>query len=97
MSEARNLASEKGEWKRGATGGKAETGNDRKAPPDTSGGWRRNGRKVAWMSRGRPVGDRTAFMPAEGRRTGPAGVRASVVAVKRGNARGAKGRRKVET
>ena len=55
------------------------------------------GRSRGWMSRGRPVGDRTAFMPVEGRRTGPAGVRASVVAKKRGNARGAKGRRKVET
>ena len=33
----------------------------------------------------------------QGPKSRPAGVRASIVAMKRGNARGAKGRRKVET
>lgn len=37
------------------------------------------------------------FMAARPEEPSPGGVRASIVAVKRGNARGAKGRRKVET
>jgi len=40
---------------------------------------------------GRSVGDKTEFMPLRGRRAAPNEVRASVVAMKRGNSRGAKG------
>jgi hypothetical protein len=40
---------------------------------------------------GRSVGDKTEFMPLTGRRAASNEVRASVVAMKRGNSRGAKG------
>jgi hypothetical protein len=49
------------------------------------------------MNQGSRSGQGAAFMAARrARRTGPEGDRASVVAQKRGNARGAKGGRKVE-
>lgn len=59
------------------------------------GGWRQNGRKVKTMNQGDLFGCQMVFMleRAEEPRTG---VRATVVALKRGNARGAKGRRKVD-
>ena len=49
------------------------------------------GTKGVYVKQGDLFGVRTVFV-----RAGRAGVRASVVARKRGNARGAKGRRKVE-
>ena len=49
------------------------------------------------MNRGSQTGEGTAFMAAKGpEELCPGGDRASVVAKKRGNARGAKGGRKVE-
>ena len=61
------------------------------------GGWRRNDGKVGCMNQGDLSGIRTVFIPPHGgRRADRAGVRAAVVARKRGNARGAKGRRKVD-
>ena len=49
------------------------------------------------MNQGSRSGEGTAFMAGwRARRTGPEGDRVSVVAWKRGNARGAKGDRKVE-
>ena len=62
---------------------------------ERSGGWRRNGRKAKPMTQrdlrgsGRPT--RTHAPPCR-----PAGVRASIVASKPGNAGGAKGRRKMD-
>ena len=55
----------------------------RKAAPSPSGGWRQNGRKRKRDKQGDLSGDRTAFMARAARRTGPAGVRASIVARKR--------------
>jgi len=60
-----------------------ETVNERKAATSPEGGWRQNGRKCKRGKQGDLSGDRTAFMVAEARRTGPAGVRASIVARKR--------------
>ena len=60
-------------------------GSVRKRLWGASGGWRRNGRKVGSMNRG----DLAMAVTARG-------VRAFVVAMKRGNARGAKGGREVE-
>jgi len=57
--------------------------NDRKATVPSKGGWRQNGRKRERSKQGDLPGHRTAFMVAAARRTGPAGVRASVVARKR--------------
>jgi hypothetical protein len=59
------------------------------------GGWGQNGWKCGRDKQGAPSGDRPVFM-AKSPKTRPTGVRASIVAEKRGNARGAKGRRKVE-
>ena len=62
-----------------------------------SGGWRQNDEKVEHMNQGDLAGVWTVFTPDEsGRRAGQPGVRAAIVAMKRGNARGAKGRRKVD-
>ena len=60
-----------------------ETVNRRKAAASPAGGWRQNGRKRERSKQGDLPGDRTAFMAAAARRTGSAGVRASVVARKR--------------
>jgi len=60
-----------------------ETVSERKAATSPSGGWRQNGRKCKRGKQGDLSGDRTAFMAAAARRTGPAGVRASIVAKKR--------------
>lgn len=60
-----------------------------------SGGWRRNDEKVGYMNQGDLTGVWTVFMPSC-RRAGQSGVRATIVVTKRGNARGAKGRRKVD-
>ena len=57
--------------------------NRRKAAASPEGGWRQNGRKRERRKQGDLPGDRTEFMAAAARRTGPAGVRASVVARKR--------------
>ena len=54
-----------------------------KAANSSAGGWRQNGRKRERSKQGDLPGHRTAFMAAAARRTGPAGVRASVVARKR--------------
>jgi hypothetical protein len=61
-----------------------------------SGGWRRNDGKVGYMNQGGLAGAWTVFMPLC-RRAGQPGVRAAIVARKRGNARRAKGRREVDT
>ena len=55
----------------------------RKAAASPEGGWRQNGRKRERSKQGELPGDRTGFMAAVARRTGPAGVRASVTARKR--------------
>jgi hypothetical protein len=60
-----------------------ETVSERKAATAPPGGWRQNGRKCKRDKQGDLPGDRTAFMATEARRTGSAGVRASVVAKKR--------------
>ena len=60
-----------------------ETVNQQKAAASPEGGWRQNGRKRERDKQGDLPGHRTAFMAAAARRTGPAGVRASVVATKR--------------
>src|ERR1039457_2765122 len=60
-----------------------ETVNERKAATSPEGGWRQNGRKRKRDKQGDLLGDRTACMAPAARRTGPAGVRASVVARKR--------------
>src|SRR3990172_12546169 len=70
-------------------------GSVRKRRRGLRGGWRRKGRKVVYVKQGDLSGVRTEFKP-ERRRADRAGVRAPIVALKRGNARGAKGRRKVE-
>ena len=61
------------------------------------GGWRRNGWTVVHVKQGDLVGAKAVFMLGVSRRAGRTGVRAFVGARKRGNARGAKGRREVET
>lgn len=59
------------------------------------GGWGRKGWKCGRDKQGDPPGpERSSW--SEDPKSRLAGVRASVVARKRGNARGAKGRRKVE-
>jgi hypothetical protein len=60
-----------------------ETVNERKAATSPEGGWRQNGRKCKGGKQGDLSGDRTVFLAAVARRTGPAGVRASIVARKR--------------
>ena len=60
-----------------------ETVSEQKAATSPEGGWRQNGRKCKRGKQGDLSGDRTAFMAAAARRTGPAGVRASIVARKR--------------
>jgi hypothetical protein len=57
--------------------------NRQKAAASPEGGWRQNGRKRERSKQGDLPGDRTAFMAAVARRTGPAGVRASITARKR--------------
>jgi hypothetical protein len=57
--------------------------NRGKAAASPEGGWRQNGRKRERRKQGDLLGDRTAFMAAAARRTGPAGVRASITAMKR--------------
>src|SRR5436190_20175837 len=59
------------------------------------GGWGQKGWKRGRDKQGDPPGTERCSWSA-GPKSRPAGVRASVVAKKRGNARGAKGRRKVE-
>ena len=59
--------------------------------------WRWNGQKLERYESGITSREGTEFMAASrARRTGPEGDRAFIVARKRGNARGAKGGRKVE-
>lgn len=60
--------------------------NVRKRPVEPSGGWRRKDRKAECMKQ--------RDLPGAGQR--PAGVRAFIVATKRSNVRGAKGRRKMD-
>jgi hypothetical protein len=75
-------------------------GSVRKRPPGASGGWRRNGRDGRAREAGRPVHvGILVFMRAWGAEEPGAGtgVRVAIVAVKRRNGRGAKGRRKVKT
>lgn len=52
-------------------------------------------RKVVYVKQGDLSGERTVFMRNR-RRAARTEVRAFIVAMKRGNARGAKGRRKVD-
>src|SRR6266516_6074751 len=59
------------------------------------GGWGQKGWKCGRDKQGDPSGPERGSWPL-GPKSCPTGVRASVVATKRGNARGAKGRRKVE-
>ncbi len=75
----------------------AETKRERRQMPGLGrrGGWRRKGWKRGRDKQGDPPGTERCSWPS-GPKSRPAGVRASVVAKKRGNARGAKGRRKVE-
>ncbi len=54
----------------------------------TSGGWRQNEGKVGYMDQGDLSGSSRSILRL--------GVRAFIVVMKRGNARGAKGRRKVD-
>jgi hypothetical protein len=70
-------------------------------PGATRGGWRRNGRKIRSHEARRPGWVRTAFMQPQpvgprARKNRQPGVRAFIVARKRGNAREAKGRRKMD-
>ena len=60
-----------------------------------SGGWRWNDGKAGYMNQGDLAGVWAVFTPLC-RRAGQPGVRAAIVAMKRGNVRGAKGRRKVD-
>ena len=71
-------------------------GNVAKRCWGASGGWRRNDGKVGYMNQGDLPGVVTVFMLETSRIAARAGVRAAIVARKRGNARGAKGRRKVD-
>ena len=57
--------------------------NRRKAAASPEGGWRQNGRKRERSKQGDLSRHRTEFMAATARRTGLAGVRASIVAEKR--------------
>ena len=59
------------------------------------GGWGQKGWTCGRDKQGDPSGTERSSWP-QGPKNRPAGVRASIVATKRGNARGAKGRRKVE-
>ena len=61
-----------------------------KAAASSESGWRQNGRKRKRDKQGDPTGTERCSWP-QGPKSRPAGVRASVVAKKRGNARGAKG------
>jgi hypothetical protein len=66
-------------------------------PRNAWGVWRWNGQKLERYESGITSREGTEFMAARGaRRAGPEGDRAFIVARKRGNARGAKGGRKVE-
>jgi hypothetical protein len=60
-----------------------------------SGGWRRNDGKVGYMNQGDLAGAWCGVHGRKARRADRSGVRAVIVAEKRGNSRGAKGRRKV--
>src|SRR6266487_879595 len=63
--------------------------------PGRRGGWGQKGWKCGRGKQGDPLGsERRSWLECPKNRL--AGVRASVVAMKRGNARGAKGRREVE-
>jgi hypothetical protein len=79
----RSLAVEGGAGQRDNERVLKETVNERKAATSPEGGWRQNGRKRKRDKQGDLLGDRTAFMAPAARRTGLAGVRASVVARKR--------------
>jgi len=59
------------------------------------GGWGQKGWKRGRDKQGDPPGTERCSWP-RGPKSRPGGVRASIVARKRGNARGAKGRRKME-
>jgi hypothetical protein len=61
-----------------------------------SGGWRRNDGKVGYMNQGDLSGIRRCSCWLSSRRAARPGVRAPIIVMKRGNARGAKGRRKVD-
>ena len=75
--------------------GRTATGSD---AGDAPGDWRRNAGKVTRVKQGDLKRPRTVFMSHKGTEEPTAsGVRASTVATKRGNARGAKGCREVET
>src|SRR5216684_301212 len=76
---------------------RAETKRERVQMPWLGrwGGWGRKGWKRGRDKQGDPPGTERCSWPS-GPKSRPAGVRASIVARKRGNARGAKGRRKVE-
>jgi hypothetical protein len=96
---------EKGEAKNGIRPGEGArkirdlTAGEHSEQQDRSawGGWRWNGRKLERYESGITSREGTEFMAAgRARRAGPAGDRAFIVARKRGNARGAKGGRKVE-
>jgi hypothetical protein len=63
--------------------------------PGRRGGWGQKGWTCGRDKQGDPPGPERCSWP-RGPKSRPAGVRASVGATKRGNARGAKGRRKVE-
>jgi hypothetical protein len=83
---------------RGPSRGKPGTlkGSVTKRYRGASGGWRRNDGKVRYMNQRGLIGTGTAFILARAEEPYRSGVRAAIVAEKRGNARGAKGRRKVE-
>jgi len=54
-------------------------------------------RTAACVKQGDLWGNRTVFTSLVAPKSRPAGVRASIVAMKRGNARGAKGRREMDS
>src|SRR5262245_6095275 len=76
---------------------RAETKREREQMPWLGrwGGWGQKGWKWG-RDKQRDPGRPTRCSRLQARRAAPLGVRASIVAVKRSNARGAKGRRKVE-
>jgi hypothetical protein len=89
-------------WSHPATGSsgwplRAERKRERAQMPGWRrwGGWGQKGWKCGRDKQGDPLGTERSSWP-QGPKSRRAGVRASVVAKKRGNARGAKGRRKVE-
>ena len=83
---------------RSASGGKPDTlkGSVAKRCRGASGGWRRNDGKVRYMNQGDLIGPGAVFKLRGAEEPYRSGVRAAIVAKKRGNARGAKGHRKVD-